>query len=68
MWMLFERGNGSDSSLRPKLGLHTHEFTSLTGAHGKKVFEAYAQDNMQGAYRILWHYGLDEFEGMERVS
>jgi len=35
MWMLFERGNGSDSSLRPKLGLHTHEFTSILGAHNQ---------------------------------
>jgi hypothetical protein len=33
--------------------LHTHEFTSLSGASGEKVFEAYAQNNTPGAYRIF---------------
>ena len=36
---------------------NTHEFTSLKGPHGEKVFEAYAQHNTPGAYRILWYYG-----------
>ena len=44
-------------------GLHTHEFTSLTGAHGEKVFEAYAQNQTPAAYRIFWHYGPDEISG-----
>jgi hypothetical protein len=47
--------------------LHTHEFTSLSGASGEKVFEAYAQNNTPGAYRIFWHYGPDETTGKERV-
>jgi hypothetical protein len=47
--------------------LHTHEFTSLTGAHGEKLFEAYAQNNTPGAYRIFWHYGLDEIKGRKRT-
>jgi hypothetical protein len=37
--------------------LQTHEFTSLKGPEGEKVFEAYAEQNTPGAYRILWYYG-----------
>jgi hypothetical protein len=48
-------------------GLHTHEFTSLMGANGEKVFEAYAQNNTPGAYRIFWHYGPDETKGKKRT-
>jgi hypothetical protein len=47
--------------------LHTHEFTSLSGVNGEKVFEAYAQNNTPGAYRIFWHYGPDETRGKKRV-
>lgn len=39
--------------------LNTHEFSSLAGVNGEKVFEAYAQNNTPGAYRIFWHYGPD---------
>jgi hypothetical protein len=46
--------------------LNTHEFTSLAGANGEKVFEAYAQNNTPGAYRIFWHYGPDETKGKKR--
>ena len=38
-------------------GLHTHEFESLTGANGAKVFEAYAENRTPGAYRVFWCYG-----------
>lgn len=38
-------------------GLQTHEFTSLKGPKGEKVFEAYAQQNTPAAYRVFWHYG-----------
>lgn len=48
--------------------LNTHEFTSLTGAKGEKVFEAYAQNNTPGAYRIFWHYGPDEIKGKKRTA
>ena len=37
--------------------LNTHEFTSLSGPNGEKVFEAYAQQNTPGAYRVFWYYG-----------
>jgi hypothetical protein len=47
--------------------LNTHEFTSLTGANGEKLFEAYAQNKSLGAYRIFWHYGPDETKGKKRT-
>ena len=47
--------------------LHTHEFTSLTGANGEKIYEAYAQNNTPGAYRILWQCGPDEIRGKRRI-
>ncbi len=47
--------------------LNTHEFTSLAGANGEKVFEAYAENNTPGAYRIFWHYGPDETKGKKRT-
>lgn len=37
--------------------LKTHEFTSLKGPNGEKVFEAYAEQSTPSAYRIFWHYG-----------
>ena len=39
--------------------LNTHEFTSLS-TKDRKMFEAYAQNNTPGAYRIFWYYGPDE--------
>jgi hypothetical protein len=47
--------------------LNTHEFTSLAGANGEKVFEAYAQNNTPAAYRIFGHYGPDETKGKKRT-
>jgi len=37
--------------------LQTHEFTSLKGPQGEKVFEAYAELNTPAAYRVFWYYG-----------
>ena len=37
--------------------LRTHEFTSLKGPGGEKVFEAYAEQATPVAYRIFWYYG-----------
>jgi len=42
--------------------LQTHEFTSLTKLIGKKVFEAYAEQNTPAAYRIFWFYGPSKKE------
>lgn len=46
-------------------GLATHEFTSLSGPAGEKVFEAYVENRTPGAWRIFWYYGPDA--GMIRV-
>jgi hypothetical protein len=48
-------------------GLQAHEFTSLSGANGEKVFEAYVQNSTPGAYRIFWHYGPDEMKATKRI-
>jgi len=37
--------------------LMTHEFTSLKGSYGEKVFDAYAEQSTPAAYRIFWCYG-----------
>lgn len=37
--------------------LQTHEFTSIKGPEGEKVFEAYAQQKTPAAYRVFWYYG-----------
>ena len=47
--------------LNPKHpGLQTHEFSSLTTILGVKVFEAYAENQTPGAFRIFWYYGPDQ--------
>lgn len=33
--------------------LQTHEYSSLGGSNGEKVFESYAQNRTPGAYRIF---------------
>ena len=48
-------------------GLRAHKFTSMKGAGGEEVFEAYAQNNTPGAYRVFWHYGPDETAGKKRI-
>ncbi len=37
--------------------LQTHQYQSLKGPNDEKVFEAYAQQNTPGAYRVFWYYG-----------
>jgi hypothetical protein len=37
--------------------LQTHEYSSLSGPKGEKVFEAYAEQNPPAAYRVFWYYG-----------
>ncbi len=50
-----------ETNLRAK-SLQTHPFEFLTRRYGRKVFEAYAQQNTPGAYRVFWHYGDDEID------
>jgi hypothetical protein len=38
-------------------GLNTHKFTSISGPNGEDIFEAYAENQTPGAYRIFWFYG-----------
>jgi hypothetical protein len=37
--------------------LQTHEYLSLKGPRGEKVFEAYAEQKTPAAYRVFWYYG-----------
>ena len=40
-------------------GLHTHEYSSIEHPYdsNEKVFEAYVQSRMPGAYGVFWCYG-----------
>jgi hypothetical protein len=42
--------------------LQTHEYESLRGPNGEKVFEAYAQQKTPTAYRVFWYYGPDKID------
>jgi hypothetical protein len=42
--------------------LRTHEFSSLKGPDGEKVFEAYAEQDTPAAYRIFFFYGHNKGE------
>ena len=48
-------------------GLHTHEFQSLVGVNGERVWEAYGQNQTPGAYRVFFFYGPDELAGNKRI-
>ena len=37
--------------------LQTHEYLSLKGPNGEKIFEAYAEQKTPAAYRVFWYYG-----------
>lgn len=41
-------------------GLNAHKYSSITGPNGEEIFEAYAENNTPGAYRIFWYYGPDK--------
>jgi hypothetical protein len=45
-------------------GLNTHEYDSIPNPFdsNQKVFEAYAQNNTPGAYRVFWCYGPNKGE------
>jgi hypothetical protein len=42
--------------------LQTHEFSSLKGPAGEKIFEAYAEQDTPAAYRIFFFYGRQRGE------
>ena len=43
-------------------GLQTHQYTSLFGPDGEKVFEVYAEQDTPAAYRIFFYYGRQRGE------
>jgi len=47
--------------------LATHKYESLEGPNGEEVFEAYAQNQTPGAYRVFFVYGPDRTEGKKRI-
>ena len=50
-----------ETNLQAK-SLQTHEYKSLTRRYGRKIFEAYVQQDTPGAYRTFWYYGDDEVD------
>jgi len=46
-------------------GLETHEFSSLSGPRGERVFEDYIENRTPAAWRIFWYYGPES--GMIRI-
>ena len=47
--------------------LKTHEYRSLRGLNGEKVWEAYAQQKTPAAYRVFFHYGPDRMKRGKRI-
>ena len=47
--------------------LETHEYKSLEGPNKEKVYEAYAQNNTPGAYRIFFCYMKEESGGKKQA-
>jgi len=41
-------------------GLQTHEFTTLKGSKGEKIFVSYAEQDTPAAYRVFWYYSPGE--------
>lgn len=48
-------------------GLHTHEYQSLIGANGERIWEAFVQNQTPGAYRVFFHYGPDTAVEKRRI-
>jgi hypothetical protein len=42
--------------------LETHEYSSMLGENGEKVWEAYAENRTPSAWRVFWHYGPNSNE------
>ena len=42
--------------------LQTHQYYSIKGPKGEKIFEAYAEQNTPAAYRIFFYYGPNKSE------
>lgn len=42
--------------------LQTHQYYSIVGPNGEKVFEAYAEQDTPEAYRVFFYYGTQREE------
>ncbi len=42
--------------------LQTHKYHAMAGPEGQEVFEAYAQQDTPGAYRVFFYYGPGRVE------
>jgi len=38
-------------------GLETHEYQSMKGPNGERVWEAYVESRTPAAWRVFWNYG-----------
>lgn len=47
--------------------LKTHEYFSLKGRKGERVWEAYVQNKTPGAYRVFFYYGPDELKDGKHI-
>ena len=48
--------------------LNTHKYDAISGPNGEEVFEAYAQNETPGAYRVFFVYGPDRLERRKRIA
>jgi hypothetical protein len=53
---VFKTLNMMTSNLRHP-SLQTHEYNSLSGPDGEKIFESYVEHRTPNAWRIFWYYG-----------
>jgi len=47
--------------------LQTHKFQSLRCTNGVEIFEVYAQQQTEGAYRVFFFYGPDIIKKKKRT-
>ena len=43
-------------------GLNSHQYESLGGPNGEKVWESYVENDTPGAWRVWWWYGPGQRE------
>lgn len=41
-------------------GLNSHRYEDYDDVYGEKIWESYVENNTPGAYRVFWHYGLED--------
>lgn len=43
-------------------GLESHDYESLEGPNGEKVWESYVENETPGAWRVWWWYGPERHQ------